>query len=185
MLGVDPRRFGDYASKAYLAAKNEEAYASVFTIHYPDEERPGAAPAAPGPLSRPDEGARRRVRAEIRLRNAPISFAPPRHAAGGSLVLPPLALVRCGWGRNAPMSWRMSASRHDPLRQGAAFGTGRAGPFLNGSWAGNCLPGKTGRVGLCHSLSPGGGVHSEFTIQREADDTSLPRLGGGLPAARP
>jgi dimethylglycine dehydrogenase len=39
MLGVDPRRFGDYASKAYLRKKNEEAYANVFTIHYPDEER--------------------------------------------------------------------------------------------------------------------------------------------------
>ena len=49
MLGVDPRRFGDYASKAYLAAKNEEAYASVFTIHYPDEERPGARPLRQAP----------------------------------------------------------------------------------------------------------------------------------------
>ena len=39
MLGVDPRRFGDYATKGYLRAKNEEAYANVFTIHYPDEER--------------------------------------------------------------------------------------------------------------------------------------------------
>jgi dimethylglycine dehydrogenase len=27
MLGVDPRRFGDYATKSYLRVKNEEAYA--------------------------------------------------------------------------------------------------------------------------------------------------------------
>ena len=34
MLGVDPRRFGSYATKNYLIEKNEEAYANVFTIHY-------------------------------------------------------------------------------------------------------------------------------------------------------
>ena len=39
MLGVDPRRFGEYATNSYLIKKNEEAYANVFTIHYPDEER--------------------------------------------------------------------------------------------------------------------------------------------------
>jgi dimethylglycine dehydrogenase len=35
MLGVDPRRFGPYATRGYLKAKNEEAYANVFTLHYP------------------------------------------------------------------------------------------------------------------------------------------------------
>ena len=44
MLGVDPRRFGAYASQGYLIEKNEEAYAKVFTIHYPDEERSAARP---------------------------------------------------------------------------------------------------------------------------------------------
>ena len=39
MMGVDPRRFGDYAGEGYLIEKNEEAYAKVFTVHYPDEER--------------------------------------------------------------------------------------------------------------------------------------------------
>ena len=49
MLGVDPRRFGDYATGAYLKAKNEEAYANVFTVHYPDEERPAARPSRTAP----------------------------------------------------------------------------------------------------------------------------------------
>ena len=44
MLGVEPRRFGDYATKKYLVEKNEEAYAHVFIIHYPDEERAAATP---------------------------------------------------------------------------------------------------------------------------------------------
>ncbi|TLZ17691.1 MAG: FAD-dependent oxidoreductase, partial [Gammaproteobacteria bacterium] len=45
MLGVDPRRFGAYTSKRYLVQKNEETYRNVFTIHFPDEERPDARPA--------------------------------------------------------------------------------------------------------------------------------------------
>ena len=43
MMGVDPRRFGPYATRGYLKAKNEEAYANVFTPHYPDEERAAAS----------------------------------------------------------------------------------------------------------------------------------------------
>ena len=44
MLGVDPRRFGPYAQTGFLIEKNEEAYAKVFTVHYPDEERVAARP---------------------------------------------------------------------------------------------------------------------------------------------
>ena len=44
MMGVDPRRFGPYATRGYLRQKNEEAYRNVFTVHYPDEERPAARP---------------------------------------------------------------------------------------------------------------------------------------------
>ena len=49
MLGVDPRRFGSYATKNYLIEKNEEAYANVFTIHYPDEERSAGRPLRTAP----------------------------------------------------------------------------------------------------------------------------------------
>ena len=35
----------------------------------------------------------------------------------------------------------------------------------------NKLPQKVGRVALCHALTERGGVHSEFTIQRESDDS--------------
>ena len=44
MMGVDPRRFGPYASRGYLRSKNEEAYDHVFKNHYPDEERSAARP---------------------------------------------------------------------------------------------------------------------------------------------
>ena len=35
----------------------------------------------------------------------------------------------------------------------------------------NKLPQKTGRVNLCHALNTKGGVHSEFTIAKESDDS--------------
>ncbi|HZZ60468.1 MAG TPA: FAD-dependent oxidoreductase, partial [Roseiarcus sp.] len=44
MLGVDPRRFGPYAQTGYLVEKNGEAYAKVFSVHYPNEERIAARP---------------------------------------------------------------------------------------------------------------------------------------------
>ena len=49
MLGVEPRRYGNYATKSYLKAKNEEAYSHVFIVHYPDEERPAARPLRTAP----------------------------------------------------------------------------------------------------------------------------------------
>ena len=49
MMGVDPRRFGDYATRAYLVKKNEEAYANVFTIHYPTRSARPHARCAPHP----------------------------------------------------------------------------------------------------------------------------------------
>lgn len=50
LMGVDPRRFGPYATEGYLIAKNEEAYANVFTMHYPDEERAAARPLKTTPI---------------------------------------------------------------------------------------------------------------------------------------
>ncbi|HEY4772072.1 MAG TPA: FAD-dependent oxidoreductase, partial [Steroidobacteraceae bacterium] len=50
MLAVDPRRYGAYAGKRYVVQKNEETYRNVFTIHFPDEERPAARPAKTSPV---------------------------------------------------------------------------------------------------------------------------------------
>jgi dimethylglycine dehydrogenase len=51
--------------------------------------------------------------------------------------------------------------------------------FLDGFVA-NRLPGRIGGVALCHALSSGGGVHSEFTIQREASDSFYLVSAGAL-----
>ena len=49
IFGVEPRRYGAYATKAYLKGKNEEAYANVFAVHYPDEEREAGRPLRQAP----------------------------------------------------------------------------------------------------------------------------------------
>jgi dimethylglycine dehydrogenase len=49
MMGVDPRRFGPHVTRGYLRRKAEEAYANVFSVHYPDEERATARPLKRSP----------------------------------------------------------------------------------------------------------------------------------------
>ena len=167
MLGVEPRRFGDYATKGYLKQKNEEAYANVFTIHYPDEERPAARP----------------------LRTAPCYG---RLQAKGAVFGQKFGWERANWfapqGVAAEDHWSFRRSRwfapvgdecrhvheHVGLLDMTAFAKCRvSGPgaaaFLDHLVA-NRLPAKPGRIGLCHALTPRGGVHSEFTILREAAD---------------
>ena len=167
MLGVEPRRFGDYATKGYLKHKNEEAYANVFTIHYPDEERPAARP----------------------LKTAPCYG---RLQAKGAVFGQKFGWERANWfapqGMAAEDHWSFRRSRwfapvgdecrhvheHVGLLDMTAFAKCRvSGPgaaaFLD-SLVANRLPTKPGRIGLCHALSARGGVHSEFTILREAAD---------------
>ena len=77
-MGVDPRRFGSYASQGYLCTKNEEAYAQVFTTHYPDEERAAARPLKRSPCYERmrDKGA---VFGVIYGWERPNWFAPPEY----------------------------------------------------------------------------------------------------------
>ncbi len=136
MMGVDPRRFGPYASRGYLKAKNEEAYANVFTPHYPDEERVGGAAAedgrpataacktlgaifgsvygwerpnwfAPEGYAVPDERARHRRRAPEPQSRA----GRPYRQSARALVLPPLELFRACRQRMPATSRRTSACR--------------------------------------------------------------------------
>ncbi|SDD70496.1 GcvT family protein [Rhodospira trueperi] len=167
MLGVDPRRFGDYATKGYLRRKNEEAYANVFTIHYPDEERVAARPLRTAPCYERmrDLGA---VFGQKFGWERPNWFAPP-----GTPAEDDWSFRRSQWfeavGREA-----RNVAENVGLLDMTAFAKARvSGPgaeaFLDRLVA-NKLPKKIGRVGLCHALIPRGGVHSEFTIQREGSD---------------
>ena len=168
MLGVDPRRFGDYATKSYLIEKNEEAYANVFTVHYPDEERPAARP----------------------LRTAPCY---ERLKKMGGVFGASFGWERANWfapnGVEAIDDWSFRrSSYHEHIgaeiqnmskNVGLLDLSGFAKCRISGSSAENFLNflvankiSKTiGRVSLCHALNSLGGVHSEFTITKESENS--------------
>jgi len=168
MLGVEPRRYGDYATRQYLIEKNEEAYSHVFVIHYPDEERPAARP----------------------LRTAPCY---ERLREMGAVFGQKFGWERANWFATEDMAqeddWSFRRSKWfeaigreiSNVAQSAglldmtAFAKCRiSGPgaeaFLDFLVA-NRVPKKTGQIGLCHALNTRGGVHSEFTILRERRDS--------------
>jgi len=168
MLGVEPRRFGDYATKEYLVEKNEEAYENVFVIHYPDEERAAGRP----------------------LRMAPCY---ERLKDMGAVFGQKFGWERANWfaseGMEQEDDWSFRRSKwfvaigreirnvneNAGLLDMTAFAKCRvAGPgaeaFLDYLVA-NRTPKKIGQIGLCHALNKNGGVHSEFTILRESGDS--------------
>ena len=176
MLGVDPRRFGAYATSAYLKEKNEEAYANVFTIHYPDEERPAGRPLRMAPCY----GRMKALGAVFGQKfgwERPNWFAPP-----GSKQEDHWSFRRSRWFEAVGEECR-NVRDNVGLLDMTAFAKARvrglgAAAFLNRLVA-NRLP-RTGRVALCHSLNTRGGVHSEFTIHREAEDSFYLVSAGAL-----
>lgn len=167
MMGVDPRRFGPYATRGYLRRKNEEAYANVFTIHYPDEERPAGRPLRTAPCYE-------------RMKNLGAVFGqkfgwerPNWFAPSGTPREDHWSFRRSKWFEHVGAECRNVAENVGLLDMTAFAKCRIEGPgaeaFLDRLVA-NKLPKKIGRVGLCHALTPSGGVMSEFTIQREAPD---------------
>jgi dimethylglycine dehydrogenase len=168
MLGVDPRRFGDYATKAYLRQKNEEAYANVFTIHYPDEERPAGRPLRMAPCYD-------RMKALGAVFGQKFGWERPNwFAPKGTPQEDHWSFRRSKWFEHVGHECRNVASNVGLLDM-TAFAKARVwGPgaeaFLDRLVA-NRLPQRMGRLNLCHALNARGGVHSEFTIMREDRDT--------------
>ena len=166
MLGVDPRRFGPYATGAYLKAKNEEAYANVFTVHYPDEERPAGRPLRTAPCHE-------RMRAQGAVFGQKFGWERPNwFVPAGVAQEDHWSFRRSKWFEPVGAECR-NVRDNVGLLDMTAFAKARlSGPgavaFLDHLVA-NRLP-RVGRIGLCHALAARGGAHSEFTIHREAPD---------------
>ena len=190
MMGVDPRRFGPYASRGYLRAKNEEAYAKVFTIHYPDEERDAARPLKRAPCYDRMK-ALGAVFGSVYGWERPNWFAPPGYAlTDADMARPNVLLDATGaapdtdGNRRERWSFRRSnyfehvgnECRHVHEKVGlldmSAFAkfevTGEGAEDWLNRLVANRIPRKAGRLALCHMLTPFGGVRSEFTIYKQA-----------------
>ncbi len=168
MLGVEPRRFGDYATKSFLQVKNEEAYRSVFAIHYPDEERGDGRPLRTAPCY-------------DRLKNLGAVFGQKFgweranwFAPEGVEQIDDWSFRRSAYHEHVGNECKNVAQNVGLLDMSAFAKCRISGPgadaFLE-SFIANSLPKKIGRLGLCHALNTSGGVHSEFTIMREAPDS--------------
>ncbi len=190
MMGVDPRRFGDYAGRGYLIAKNEEAYAKVFTVHYPDEEREAARALRRTPCyDRMKElGA---VFGSVFGWERPNWFAPPGYALAEADLARADVLLNHNHpvaGDGAPIREKWSFRRsnyfeyvgnecrhvHEKvgLQDMSAFAKCEiSGPGAE-AWLGglltNAVPRKLGRVSLSYLLTAKGGVRAEFTVYKIA-----------------
>lgn len=167
MLGVDPRRYGDYATKSYLKVKNEEAYANVFVTHFPDEEREAGRPLRTAPCydRLKDLGAVFGQKFGWERANW---FAPEGVAQEDDW-----SFRRSNWFEHVKNE-ALNVAENVGILDMTAFAKCRiSGPgaldFLRNLLA-NRLP-RVGRIGLCHALNTRGGVHSEFTVVREASDS--------------
>jgi dimethylglycine dehydrogenase len=192
MMGVDPRRFGPYATEGYLKIKNEEAYANVFTPHYPDEERAAARPLKRAPCYDRMK-ALGAVFGTVYGWERPGWFAPKDYSLTEKDLDTPDTLIR---HNHAPATddgrivekWSFRRSNYFRfvgeecrnvmenvgLQDMSAF----AKCFITGPGAeawldrilANRIPKKIGRIALCHMLTPKGGVRAEFTVYKVRED---------------
>jgi dimethylglycine dehydrogenase len=167
MLAADPRRFGPYAGKRYVVTKNEETYRNVFTIHYPDEERPDARPAKTSPVYEK----LKRMGAVFGQRygwERANWFAPVGVAAKDDW-----SFRRTNWFEHVGNECRRLRERVGvidltPFTKHLVRGPG-AEAWLD-SLVANKVPAKVGRMALSHALTKRGGIRSEFTITKLAEE---------------
>jgi dimethylglycine dehydrogenase len=167
MMAVDPRRYGPYTSKRYVVQKNEETYRNVFVIHYPDEERADARPAKTSPIY--DKLARMGAVFGQRYGWERANwFAPP-----GVEPKDQWSFRRSNYFEhvgNEALHLRRAVGVIDltPFTKHEVTGAG-AEAWLD-SLVANKVPTKVGRIALCHALTRRGGIRSEFTITKIADE---------------
>jgi dimethylglycine dehydrogenase len=185
MMGVDPRRFGPYAGRGYLRQKTEEAYAKVFSVHYPEEER-GAARGLKRSPCYDRMAAKGAVFGTVYGWERPGWFAPMGYAlTEAELAKPDVLLnenhaapdasgaIREKWSFRRSNSFEHIGAecRHVNTKVGLLDMTAFAKFEVSGpgaaAWLDSILTNKVpkvGRVSLSYLLTKRGGVRSEFTV---------------------
>jgi dimethylglycine dehydrogenase len=193
MMGVDPRRFGPYATKGYLKIKNEEAYANVFTPHFPDEERVAARPLKTTPCygrmselgavfgsvygwERPGWFAPKGYGLTKEELNSPDTLTNHNHAlpAADGKIKEKWSFRRSNYFKFVGEECR-NVMNGVGLQDMSAFAKMEvSGPGARDwleSILANKIPKKMGRIALCHMLTPRGGVRAEFTVYESRPGT--------------
>ncbi|MEQ8293730.1 MAG: FAD-dependent oxidoreductase [Roseovarius sp.] len=166
-LAVDSRRFGPWADREYRVAKAIECFGLQFGVHYPFEERPAG-------------------------RNLRLSPLHDRMLARGAVMGAAHGWERPNWFSDTPGDAANESFQRtnwfDPVAREVEGVTNRValadlsvfskfevtGPGTAAFLAtlGANRPPAPGRVGLIHALTPAGGVASEFTVARLAEDAA-------------
>ncbi|MCP4075302.1 MAG: FAD-dependent oxidoreductase [Gammaproteobacteria bacterium] len=193
MMGADPRRFGPYASRGYLRAKNEETYANVFTTHYPDEERPAARPLKTAPCYDRMK-ALGAVFGTVYGWERPNWFAPKDYQLNETELAKADVLLNDNHskalddGRVVEKNSFRRSNYFEFVGQECLHVTSKVGVLDMSAFAkcivsgpgaeawleyimANRIPKKIGRIGLCHMLSLHGGVRAEFTVYKTGPQT--------------
>jgi len=170
MASLDPKRYGqDWMTTEWAARKNEEAYAHVYILHHPDEEREACRPLRTGPAY----DRQKALGAQFGCVNG---FERPNYY--GPLDAPDnfdhdaRSFRRGGW-------WQYAVDEAKAIREGVGlidasafakhrvFGPGAAA-FLDWFTC-NRLP-KVGRINLTYALTSHGTTRTEYTIVRLKED---------------
>ena len=163
MLATDPRRFGPYTSKRFVVNKNEETYRNVFTIHFPDEERPEARPAKTSPVY-------------DRLKHLGAVFGQRYGWERANWFAPAGVEAKDEWSFRRTNYFEYVGAECRRIRE--RVGVIDLTPFTKHEVSGpgaeawldnlvaNKVPVKTGRMALSHALTKRGGIRSEFTITK-------------------
>ncbi|MDP6974252.1 MAG: FAD-dependent oxidoreductase [Gammaproteobacteria bacterium] len=197
MMGVDPRRFGPYATRGYLREKNEEAYSNVFTTHFPDEERGAARPLKTAPCydrmkslgavfgsvygwERPNWFM---PTVDYSLSAEDINQEDPSNVLLNKNHSSPLddgrIVEKNSFRRSNYFEHVGNECKHVNKKVGLLDMSAFAKCIVKGpgaeSWLeslfANKIPKNIGRINLVHMLSLNGGVRAEFTVYKTAPQT--------------
>ncbi|MGH6900328.1 MAG: GcvT family protein [Geminicoccaceae bacterium] len=166
LFGLDPRRYTDYANQAYTRAKACELYQKEYAIAFPFEERPAGRPAKTTPLYET-------LRAKGAMFGARGGWERATwFAAEGQRPEQRPSFHRTNWHDAVGEECRAVRERVGVMDLGGFAKFEIEGPRA-ARWLDRLICGrlpKVGRVTLAYLCTPNGGVLSELTITRLAED---------------
>ena len=165
-LAIDGRRFGNFADRDYRIDKAIECFGLQFGVHFPYEEREAGRPRRVTP-------ALDQQRAEGAVLGAAYGWERPNWFAGDGAGHVELTFRRPAWldavGREC-INVRDNVGSVDLSAFSKFEVSGPGAANFMASLGANKPPARDGRIGLTHVLTSRGGVASEFTITRLAEN---------------